>query len=74
VPYSNEQVSGAAQAARDQALTIAQGLAADAGEMKNLEKKEIVALISYLQRLGKNPGVTNMKVGSQSESTSGSAQ
>jgi cytochrome c oxidase cbb3-type subunit I/II len=55
VPYSDEQVLGASQAAHDQALQIAQGLAGDASEIKGLEDREIIAVIAYLQRLGRNP-------------------
>jgi cytochrome c oxidase cbb3-type subunit I/II len=54
VPYTEEQVKSAAQNAREQALQIAQGLSADS-PIKGLEEREIIALIAYLQRLGKNP-------------------
>ena len=54
VPYSDEQVHGAPLAAQSQALQIAQGLAGDS-PIKDLENREIIALIAYLQRLGKNP-------------------
>lgn len=66
VPYTDAQVKNAAQDAEAQAVKIAQGLAKDS-PVKDLEKREIVALISYLQRLGKNPGVlnNNLKVGAQ---------
>ncbi len=64
VPYTDQQVSGAPQAAREQATLIASGLIKDAG-VKNLESREIIALIAYLQRLGKNPELfkTNMSAG-----------
>jgi cytochrome c oxidase cbb3-type subunit I/II len=63
VPYSNEQVKNAPQAARIQAQQIVLGLN-QGDRFKDLETKEIVALISYLQRLGKNPQVlNNLKVG-----------
>lgn len=63
VPYTEEQVQSAPQAASEQARQIAQGLAADA-QIKDLENREIIALIAYLQRLGKNPRLLNeTKVG-----------
>ncbi len=52
VPYSEQEVSQAAQAAKEQALQIAKGLANDS-QIKGLEEREIIALIAYLQRLGK---------------------
>jgi cytochrome c oxidase cbb3-type subunit I/II len=54
VPYSDEQVNNAPAAAREQAVKIASALTGDS-PVKNLENKEIIALIAYLQRLGKNP-------------------
>lgn len=54
VPYSEEQVQKAPQAAKEQSLQIALALAGDS-PIKGLEDREIIALISYLQRLGKNP-------------------
>ncbi len=54
VPYTDEQVRLAPQAAKDQATEIAKGLMGDS-PIKGLEDREIVALIAYLQRLGKNP-------------------
>lgn len=54
VPYSDEQVHSAPQSARDQALEIAKGLSSDS-PIKGLEDREIIAIIAYLQRLGKNP-------------------
>jgi cytochrome c oxidase cbb3-type subunit I/II len=62
VPYTDEQVQNAPAAARAQAQQIAQGL--NQGQIAELESREIIALISFLQRLGKNPQVlNNMKVG-----------
>jgi cytochrome c oxidase cbb3-type subunit I/II len=52
VPYSDEQISHAMEDARSQAVQIAQGLK-EQGASDNVEEKEIVALIAYLQRLGK---------------------
>jgi cytochrome c oxidase cbb3-type subunit I/II len=64
VPYSDEQVANAATAARAEAKVIADGLANDA-KINGLENREIVALIAYLQRLGKNPKLfEDVKVGS----------
>jgi cytochrome c oxidase cbb3-type subunit I/II len=54
VPYSEEQVHNAPQAAREQAVQIATALVNDT-PVKSLEEREIIALIAYLQRLGKNP-------------------
>lgn len=54
VPYTEEQVQKASASAREQAVQIAQGLAADS-PIKGLEDREIIALIAYLQRLGKMP-------------------
>ena len=53
VPYSDSEVTGATAAAGAQAGTIAAELRQQgATGTENLEKKEIVALIAYLQRLG----------------------
>jgi cytochrome c oxidase cbb3-type subunit I/II len=54
VPYTDAQVADAPEAALRQAKLIAGSLAADA-QVKDLENREIIALIAYLQRLGKNP-------------------
>lgn len=65
VPYSDEQVTNAESSARAQAKEIADTLANDAN-ISELENREIIALIAYLQRLGKNPGVNNnLKVGAE---------
>lgn len=58
VPYSDEQVRNAAQSAHEQAVQIARGLSNDS-QIKGLEDKEIIAVIAYLQRLGKNPELFN---------------
>ncbi|MBX2987210.1 MAG: cytochrome-c oxidase, cbb3-type subunit I [Bdellovibrionaceae bacterium] len=55
VPYSDEQVSEADRLAEQQAKTIADGLVTQ-GAPAGLEKKEMVALIAYLQALGKKGG------------------
>lgn len=54
VPYTDQQVSGAVESAHAQAKSIASGLSNDQ-KVSTLEDREIVALIAYLQRLGKNP-------------------
>ncbi len=56
VPYTEEEVRNAPQAAKAQATQIAQGLSTDS-QIKGLENREIIALIAYLQRLGKNPAL-----------------
>lgn len=56
VPYSDEEVVSAAASAREAAKKIVQGLGADTN-IKDLESREIIALIAYLQRLGKNPAL-----------------
>lgn len=52
VPYDDAVVAGADEDAMKQAKTIAEGIAAQGGPA-GIEKKEIVALIAYLQALGK---------------------
>ncbi|MDX9731191.1 MAG: cytochrome-c oxidase, cbb3-type subunit II, partial [Bdellovibrionales bacterium] len=52
VPYTDEMVQNAETDAREQAKKIADGLVSDAG-LKNLEERKIIALIAYLQKLGK---------------------
>lgn len=51
VPYDNDTVANADIVAQKQALEIAKDLEANGGP-KGLEKKEIVAMIAYLQSLG----------------------
>ncbi|MEZ0391774.1 MAG: cytochrome-c oxidase, cbb3-type subunit I [Pseudobdellovibrionaceae bacterium] len=51
VPYTDEEVVNADVMAEKQALEIAQGLESQ-GAPKGLERKEITALIAYLQALG----------------------
>jgi len=55
VPYTAEEIQNAELDARGQALHIADGLVAQ-GVESGIEKKEIIALIAYLQRLGKDLG------------------
>lgn len=58
VPYSNDAVKQAKADALRQAEKIAAGLRAEGGvNDAELEQRELVALIAYLQRLGKNGGV-----------------
>ena len=57
VPYSDEDISGAKQALLTQAKEIENNLRQDPEFVKNygssnIQNKEIVALIAYLQRLG----------------------
>jgi cytochrome c oxidase cbb3-type subunit I/II len=54
VPYTQDQVWHAEELARAQAKQIADNLVAQGGP-KGLEDREVVALIAYLQKLGK-PG------------------
>jgi cytochrome c oxidase cbb3-type subunit I/II len=68
VPYSDAQVVNAPNDARTQAAAIAQGLAKDLPSDVNvqaLQDREIIALIAYLQRLGKNPDVLNQPASTQ---------
>lgn len=56
VPYTDEQVAQADRLAEDQAKQIADGLVSQGANTPKLERKEIVALIAYLQSLGKKGG------------------
>jgi cytochrome c oxidase cbb3-type subunit I/II len=51
VPYTDEQIQGAAASAEKQALTVVKSLK-DGGVNESMKNKQIVALIAYLQRLG----------------------
>ncbi len=51
VPYSDAEVASAIDDARRQALTIAQDVQASGGPGQ-LQDKEIVAVVAYMQRLG----------------------
>jgi cytochrome c oxidase cbb3-type subunit I/II len=53
VPYTDDQIKNAHTDALKQAHEIITDLASN-GVDKNIENKEIVALIAYLQRLGKD--------------------
>ena len=53
VPYSDTEIANADQLVEDQAKVIADDLrSGGASNDPNLQKKEIVAVIAYLQRLG----------------------
>lgn len=54
VPYSDDEVRNAPTMARAEAAKIAESLKGDS-PVKGLEDREIIALIAYMQRLGKNP-------------------
>lgn len=60
VPYTDDEVRFAAKDARAQAVKIADALKGDS-PVKGLEDREIIALIAYMQRLGKNPELLNRK-------------
>ena len=51
VPYSDDEISGGIASATEQAAAIAAEVVVQGGP-ENLEDKQIVALIAYLQRLG----------------------
>lgn len=51
-PYSDRDIEEAGAAMQRQAMRIAESLNKDGITDKNIEQKEIVALIAYLQRLG----------------------
>lgn len=53
VPYSNEEINNAPETAFAQAKTITDGLV-QAGVPNDMGDKEIIPLIAYLQRLGKD--------------------
>lgn len=53
VPYTDQEIAQATATAQQQAQQIAAGVASQGGP-SGLESKEIVALVSYLQRLGKD--------------------
>jgi len=53
VPYTDEEIENAMEAARRQAAEIAEKVAADKGP-QDIADKEVVALTAYLDRLGKD--------------------
>lgn len=68
-PYSKEEVASAVDDAKAQATKITEGLVAQGVEQKEgLERKQIIALIAYLQRLGTDIKVkTDVAANSSSE-------
>ncbi|MGE3974838.1 MAG: cytochrome-c oxidase, cbb3-type subunit I [Bdellovibrionales bacterium] len=64
VPYTELEVQDAAESARADAQKIAADLESQ-GAPKRLEDKEIVALIAYLQRLGRSAKTSTAKDGVQ---------
>lgn len=54
VPYTDEEIANAKETAIEQAKTIATNLKRDGGLSEDIFDKQIIALISYLQRLGKD--------------------
>ena len=56
VPYTDAQIANASADARAQAKKIADALVAQGGP-RNMEDREVVALIAYLQKLGKAAAV-----------------
>jgi len=68
VPYTREQVAGAADLARAQGKQIAAAIAQQGGPA-GLEETELVALVAYLQRLGidikKSPSVAAAATGGE---------
>jgi len=58
VPYSADEIANAEANARAEAKKITEGLVASGGGVTvDVEDKEIIALIAYMQRLGRNPEV-----------------
>lgn len=55
VPYTDDEINNASDLAKQQALKITEGMA-DAGVELKMQNKQIIALIAYLQRLGKDMG------------------
>lgn len=55
VPYSEEEVKNSMNLAQAQAKEMAEALEAQ-GVPRQMEQREIIALIAYLQRLGKDTG------------------
>ena len=53
VPYTDEQITNAVKDLTEQASSIGKKLASE-GEARDLSKKEVIALVAYLQRLGRD--------------------
>ena len=73
VPYTPEQIQNASRDAQVQAKKIAENLAAQGGP-KGLEDREIVALIAYLQKLGKGAPAPAVPAPAAPAKAEGSAQ
>ncbi len=71
VPYTDDEVANADLLAEQQAQVIADGLFSQGVEEDNLEQKEIVALIAYLQCLGTK---TSQPIASEQPAASGGTQ
>ncbi len=54
VPYTDEEIDGAVEAARMQASEIAQKVVEQDSSFQGLQEKKVIALIAYLDRLGKD--------------------
>ena len=63
-PYSKDEVNNAVELAKSQAKVITDDLLKSVSGVDNLEGKQIVALIAYLQRLGTDIKVGNAQVAS----------
>ena len=72
VPYG-DAVNNAPSLARAQALTVANSIAAGGGE-SGLETREIVALIAYMQRLGRDVRVVRTADPAAASRTAGGAR
>ncbi len=51
VPYTEAEIAGGAEAARDQAKRLAEAVVTQGGP-KGLEDRKVIALVAYMQRLG----------------------
>lgn len=58
VPYSDKEIANAGTDAQKQALEIAKDVEANGGP-KNLQGKEVVAVVAFMQRLGKDIKAAN---------------
>lgn len=66
VPYTDDEAGNADILAESQAKTIAENLRKDGVEDDHLEQREIVALIAYLQALGKKSHAGGQAAGAMS--------
>jgi cytochrome c oxidase cbb3-type subunit I/II len=69
VPYTNDEIDGAARAQREQAATIVADLATNGVELE--PDSEMVAMIAYLQRLGRDHGVAPTPAPAVAEAAAG---